>query len=444
MTVIGRDYNLEKNNRKSQQYRYYKCQCDCGNIVSKSYKNLLSGHTKSCGCLRKKVTDEELLLQLKNVIEKYDGNIVDVKHLEKYGLFSWTTYRNRFGGIFYDWYKKCGAVISKNGQEHLYKNSTFNKSFERSKENAISIILQMQKKLGRPLKYDDFRSPKKNEVGISTIKKYWGTVNKMKDSLGLQIIQESMMEKHLTQQRFDYIVEKIQKNLMIQNRDWLTTREIPSLAEGVRYTTLQKACKKYHQIEFSNYIKKFGLHFGKSGIGNRYIFPDGEETTSYYEYLFSSFLRSHGLKYNYDYFRDIKYKSFIPGYKNNMNCDYVIFINGGTIYIEIAGLIANYKMWYYQDKPITASKNKEIYRKKLKEKEIMLLNNGLNYFFLFPCDLTQEIFELILSCPTQALREKIQNFYKSNINWKKVKEQGELKYYSDKLSSRGQKVVDYN
>lgn len=32
---------------------YYKCTCDCGNIITSSYFNLKYGNTKSCGCIRK-------------------------------------------------------------------------------------------------------------------------------------------------------------------------------------------------------------------------------------------------------------------------------------------------------------------------------------------------------------------------------------------------------
>lgn len=36
--------------------KYYKfhCRCDCGNIIEAEKYNVLSGHTKSCGCLKKK------------------------------------------------------------------------------------------------------------------------------------------------------------------------------------------------------------------------------------------------------------------------------------------------------------------------------------------------------------------------------------------------------
>lgn len=46
LTVIG----FNKNN-----YSNIICQCDCGNIKEVRKTHLLSGRTKSCGCLQKEV-----------------------------------------------------------------------------------------------------------------------------------------------------------------------------------------------------------------------------------------------------------------------------------------------------------------------------------------------------------------------------------------------------
>ena len=35
-----------------QQYKLWKCRCDCGNISNVYYWNLVKGHTRSCGCLK--------------------------------------------------------------------------------------------------------------------------------------------------------------------------------------------------------------------------------------------------------------------------------------------------------------------------------------------------------------------------------------------------------
>ena len=114
-----------------------------------------------------------------------------------------------------------------------------------------------------------------------------------------------------------------------------------------------------------------------------------------------------------------------------MNCDYIIHTQNEILYIEIAGIIADYKTWYYEDKKISRSKSKEKYRIKLREKEIMLKNNGLKYFILFPCDLTQENFEDILHNQNLKIKHRIENFYKNNIDWEKVRSIGRLDYSQD-------------
>lgn len=51
-----------KNGRKT-----WECQCKCGNIVSVTECHLKSGHTKSCGCL-KKDNDKKYILSMDCVI----------------------------------------------------------------------------------------------------------------------------------------------------------------------------------------------------------------------------------------------------------------------------------------------------------------------------------------------------------------------------------------
>ena len=49
LTII--DYELKNNSY------YYKCQCDCGNIVTVLGKNLFNGNTVSCGCINSKANE---------------------------------------------------------------------------------------------------------------------------------------------------------------------------------------------------------------------------------------------------------------------------------------------------------------------------------------------------------------------------------------------------
>ena len=58
LTVIERDYIKEKEIKNKRAY--WKCECECGNIVSTTSNKLISGHSQSCGCLRKENVSKAL------------------------------------------------------------------------------------------------------------------------------------------------------------------------------------------------------------------------------------------------------------------------------------------------------------------------------------------------------------------------------------------------
>lgn len=51
--VFGRLTVVEESGRTKDRHILWKCQCECGNEVNVASKELVSGHTKSCGCLQK-------------------------------------------------------------------------------------------------------------------------------------------------------------------------------------------------------------------------------------------------------------------------------------------------------------------------------------------------------------------------------------------------------
>ncbi|MSS38930.1 hypothetical protein FYJ37_00830 [[Clostridium] scindens] len=297
-----------------------------------------------------------------------------------------------------------------------------------SKEQCTEVILDMVKNFNRPLMYDDFRGHKYGQVTIQMIRDHWGSLNKMKQALGLEINIESMMDKQLSKEEFDNMIVDICKFVHDEGRDFITTREIDENANWSNMCTLRRMADKYYNCKVQDLLEKHNITLGKQGCGINFDFGDGEHITSQFEYMFSKYLRDCGLTYNVDYFRDVKYSTFIPEYKNNMNCDYVIHINGKTIYIEIAGILAEYKTWFYADRPISRSNSKEKYRLKLKKKEEMLKSHGLVYFILFPCDLTKDNFKNILENGSLELKKTIEQFNQNNIDWVKIREVGELDY----------------
>lgn len=310
-----------------------------------------------------------------------------------------------------------------------------------TKDKAASLIYKMQKILNRPLVYDDFRGTGCYQVSIGIVNKYWGSMNKMKRSLGLEIVQENMLEKSLDKRSFDIMIKDIVEYVNYNNRNFITTLEINSNKEWLNSKSLRKTALKYYNKTLSELLAEHHIQLGKKGSGINYTFKDGEHTTSQYEYMFSKFLRDNGFEYNKSYFRDVRYSTFIDNYKKMMNCDYVVHINGENIYIEIAGIIELFKKNYYDNKIITCSKSKETYRVKLKEKEEMLKKQGLNYFFLFPCDLTNDNFFKIITNPSIELKNTIEIFIKNNIEWNKIRKLGELKY-TDKIKW-GRTQIDY-
>lgn len=290
-----------------------------------------------------------------------------------------------------------------------------------TKNECIEQIVKMSNEYNRPLKYDDFRGYNdthgntNNRALLFFINKYWGSVNKMKQELGLEIIQDKMIAT--TDNDIKNTIQIIKQYMIRNNRNCLTTYEWDSVDGVIKFNTFRKYIKNYYNISVKDYLNQHEIEIASPGCGARYTFPDGEVTTSQFEYLFSKYLRNAGYKYQLDYKRNVKYRYIDSDYTGNMDCDYLLNINGKEVYIEIAGIIAGYKKYYYNNITITASNSKETYKTKLKQKERMLMNNNKNYYILFPCDLVENYVGRILESPTVKLRKEIESHNRHNIDW---------------------------
>lgn len=58
LTVIGRDYEKESTLQKKESY--WKCRCECGNIITARGSSLKKGTPKSCGCMRYTLTSKNI------------------------------------------------------------------------------------------------------------------------------------------------------------------------------------------------------------------------------------------------------------------------------------------------------------------------------------------------------------------------------------------------
>lgn len=109
-----------------------------------------------------------------------------------------------------------------------------------SKDKMIKLIYKLQSEKGRPLLYDDFRGVGCYHPPIEGIKKYWGTINNMKKELGLEIVQESMIDKSLSKDELDKMILDICVYVKNDNRNFITTSEIDNNHNWLNADTLQK------------------------------------------------------------------------------------------------------------------------------------------------------------------------------------------------------------
>ena len=286
------------------------------------------------------------------------------------------------------------TYMYKSNYYEVLKNKKASKQI--SKEDAIEIVWEMYKKKGSPLCSYDFQPKQKDGIGIKTVYKYWGTVSNLQKEFGFPIDMCKMSDKDAVEELL-MICNHIKNT---ENRSIITYKDIENSGMNT-YATMQKyleLCKSAYNKTARDILKDNGFELQKSGCGMNYTYEDGEKIESTYEYMFTKFLRSHGLTYNKDYFRFIKYDSLDDNYNGNMNCDYEIRLNNTVLYIEIAGILAKEKHieCYKENIPID-KKSKEKYRQKLNIKRDILERNNLSSFILFPPEITTDNLEKIFS-----------------------------------------------
>jgi len=97
---FGRLIAVENVGKRNDKDTLWKCQCDCGNIITVPIGHLRGGHTKSCGCLKNKhhVTNRRIFQAWKNMIDRCENpNGKDAKHYYEKGIkvcAEWHTYQN--------------------------------------------------------------------------------------------------------------------------------------------------------------------------------------------------------------------------------------------------------------------------------------------------------------------------------------------------------------
>ena len=107
--------------RKEGKFHYYLCKCDCGNIIEVRRNELVTGNTKSCGCI---ITDTNLAnkeSQKNNRYSKRKG----ISYNTKYDHWSvQLTYNHMFYNLgWYHSYNEAVAVRDR-AEEEIEKSGT--------------------------------------------------------------------------------------------------------------------------------------------------------------------------------------------------------------------------------------------------------------------------------------------------------------------------------
>ena len=116
LTVVGEDYN--KIDNRGHRIKRWVCQCECGNTTIVVTQKLISGHTKSCGCL---ISEGERKIEelLKN------SNIAYQKQFIFSDLLSWLGNPLRFDFALFNPDGSLWCLIEYQGVQHEKDHGRF-------------------------------------------------------------------------------------------------------------------------------------------------------------------------------------------------------------------------------------------------------------------------------------------------------------------------------
>ena len=251
---------------------------------------------------------------------------------------------------------------------------------EKDRDFVANTLIALEKKLQRPITRYDI-SLEKTGFSMIVLNRMFGGLTKAKEELGLM---KTITNPPISIEECKEKIETRLNNIYMKTgRKFISWHDI----ESDEYPDKPLNHKTYHYAFRRNnenlnaYIKSLGFTMCQNNIGNTYTFDDGEVVKSTFEFDFSTYLRKHHIEYR----RNVRYKTFTDA-KSNIDCDYVIQINGKLLYIEIAGIIYNTLDDDWRER-VYHSKRENIYRDKMIIKENLLIDANVDFIFLFPWDM---------------------------------------------------------
>lgn len=274
---------------------------------------------------------------------------------------------------------------------------------EKDKEYVCQTLINLEKKLKRPITRNDI-SKDKTGFSMIVINRLFGGLTNAKKELGLmKTLPTQPRPFEYYQKSLDIILDNFKKN---KNRDFISWYDIECDLYGdihLEHKTLKKAFDR-ENVDLFEYIKSKGLMMNPSSFSNHYTFDNGERVVSSMEYDFSQYLNEIGYKYKETYYRDVMYKTFTDE-QSKMNCDYKIIINDMPLYVEIAGIIYQSKNidWHTH---IFSSKKENDYKEKMLRKERLFLDNNCDFLILFRSDMVSDNYKKIFLDKVEEMKER--------------------------------------
>lgn len=217
---------------------------------------------------------------------------------------------NQYGLPNANWFIKYCPDQNVKTYSDFIKWCGFKENNQAFDKNYISNrLIKLQNELQRPITQKDIT---KKSVGFSmiVIKRLFGSLTQAKTELGLEQTKPKPLKTfEYYKNNLDESLENIKK---IKSRNYISWSDIENplyCKYTINHKTIKKAFER-ENIDIFAYIKSKGFHMNPSNFSFHYTFDDGERVVSTMEYDVSLYLRSKGLKYNIDYFRDVMYKTF--------------------------------------------------------------------------------------------------------------------------------------
>lgn len=263
-----------------------------------------------------------------------------------------------------------------------------------TKDEVAVLLRDGQRQLGRRLIRSDLGSDGPCHVSVIVVNRLFGSLNNAIEELGL------IKDRPAQGPTFEYYADKLKQTLYaIKEQTGRTTvswRDIENdmyapIGESHTEHKTYRAAFQREGVDLFQFMYGLGFKMNTSRYSYCDTFSDGERVRSAMEYDVSKYLRTLGLRYNQEYFRDVKYRTFLNDVHGRIDCDYVVDVDGTKRYIEVAGIIYTVDdgMDDWRTHQFSSERENE-YRDKMVQKERLLIEAGVPFLFLFRPDMEND------------------------------------------------------